>query len=71
MTRVEAQDAARAKYGEMGAISSDELLPRLVWCIGQFDRTVGRGKTWEIALQRSRPAKPAAKREEAPSEAAK
>lgn len=45
---------ARKLWGDLGAISSDERQPRLVWCIGQFDRTVGRGRTWEIALERSR-----------------
>jgi hypothetical protein len=45
---------ARKLWGDLGTVSSDEDLPRLVWCIGQFDRTIGRGRTWEIALERSR-----------------
>lgn len=56
LTREGALAEARKKYGEMGTISSDEGLPRLVWCIGFFGQTVGRGKTWEQALSRTRPA---------------
>ncbi len=54
LTRAGALIAAREKLGELGMISSDMVLPRLVWSIGQFGYTVGRGPTWEIALQRSR-----------------
>lgn len=54
LTRQGAVIEARKMWGDLGSISSDEDLPRLVWCIGQFDRTVGRGRTWEIALERSR-----------------
>lgn len=57
LTRVGALVEARAKYGDMGTISSDERMPRLVWYIGQFNSTVGKGKTWEEALSRSRPAR--------------
>ena len=54
LTREGALAMARELWGDLGTISSDESMPRLVWCIGQFDRTVGRGRTWEIALERSR-----------------
>lgn len=54
MTRTEAMTEARSLWGDLGTISSDDRLPRLVWCIGRFGQTIGRGKTWEIALERSR-----------------
>jgi len=57
LTRKGAVIKARKKYGDMGTISSDERMPRLVWCIGQFNETVGKGKTWEEAFSRSRPAR--------------
>lgn len=57
LTRAGALVEARKKYGDMGTISSDERLPRLVWCIGQFNATVGRGLTWERALKHCRPAR--------------
>lgn len=53
LTRVGAVVEARKLWGDLGTISSDEY-PLCVWCIGRFDVTVGRGKTWEVALQRSR-----------------
>lgn len=70
MDRKAALTMARHMYGEMGTISSDEALPRLVWCISQFDRTVGRGMTWERAIINARPARPEKTREQAPEEAA-
>lgn len=49
---------ARKLYGNMATISGDDALPRMVWCIGQSERTIGKGKTWEDALRRARPADP-------------
>lgn len=57
LTRAGAQAKAREKYGDLGSISSDEGMPRLVWKSGEFYQTIGRGKTWEEALMRSRPSK--------------
>jgi hypothetical protein len=54
LTRAGAVSESRNLWGDLGTISGDDKLPRLVWCIGQFDRTIGRGRTWEIALDRSR-----------------
>lgn len=55
LTRAGALIEARKKLGEMATISSDERLPRLAWVIGAFGRSIGRGKTWEQAIERSRP----------------
>ena len=41
---------ARRLYGDMGMISSDERLPKLIWKIGEFDTTVVRGETWDEAV---------------------
>ena len=54
LTQKGALIAARAKLGEMATISSDPEFPR-VWVIGAFRETLGRGKTWEQALERSKP----------------
>ncbi len=54
LTRKGAVLEARALWGDLGTISSTEDQPRLVWCIGNFDRTVGRGRTWELAIERSK-----------------
>jgi hypothetical protein len=53
LTREGALVKARELWGELGTISSTDDYPKLVWCIGRLGMTVGRGKTWEIALQRS------------------
>ena len=53
LTRAGAVIASRKLWGDLGTISSDERMPRLIWCIGRFGQTVGRGRTWEIALARS------------------
>lgn len=57
LTRVGALIETRKKYGDLGMISGDERLPRLVWKIGEFHTTVGRGSTWEIAISRCRAAR--------------
>lgn len=59
MDRRAAMIAARKKLGALATISKDEAMPRLMWVMGYFDRTVGRGSTWEEALHRSRPLPPA------------
>jgi hypothetical protein len=53
LTREGALVEARKKWGELGMISSPSL-PPVVWCIGRFKETVGRGRTWEEALARSK-----------------
>ncbi len=53
LTREGAVLEARKLYGEDGTISSDDNLPRLVWEIGNFYQTIGRGPTWEKAIERS------------------
>lgn len=59
LTRHGAMAEARQRLGEMATISSydDPALPRVVWVIGDFHATVGRGKTWEEALAHARPSK--------------
>jgi hypothetical protein len=56
LTRAGAMIEARKKYGDLGMISSSYFteFPRLVWKTGEFQKTVGRGKTWEEALSRSK-----------------
>ena len=54
LTRAGAMLAAREKYGDMGTISSFDGQPHMVWCIGYFGATVGRGSSWEEALKNSR-----------------
>lgn len=53
LTRAGALAAARDVHGPLGTISSDEQLPFLVWKIGSFKETIGRGDTWEKALNAS------------------
>lgn len=50
MTRTEAMAEARKRWGDLGCISHGEDLPRLVWKIGEFETTIGRGATWEAAF---------------------
>lgn len=61
LTRAGALAAARKLHGPLASISSDEMLPRLVWKIGSTSTTMGRGRTWEAALAAS--AKRKAKKE--------
>jgi len=57
MDRKQATELARVIFGEMGTISSQETfadgtpMEKLVWKIGEFGRSVGRGKTWETAMR--------------------
>lgn len=54
MNRNDALTEARTIFGDMGTISSDERLPRLVWQIGNPEKTMSRGDTWEQALANAR-----------------
>lgn len=53
LTREGALAAARERWGDLGTISMDERMPRLVWKIGFFYATVGKGRSWEEALRRA------------------
>lgn len=55
MTRKDAVIFSRLLFGEMGTIVSyDDIdgvpTPKAVWRIGEMDKTIGRGKTWEDAF---------------------
>jgi hypothetical protein len=54
LTRAGALVEARKLHGDMAMISSPDLPVCMVWEIGYFSQTVGRGKTWEQALGRAR-----------------
>ena len=77
MTREQALACARRFYGNLGMVSASGPLKHsetgklvtasrvlFVWKIGEFDRTVGRGMTWEQALHRARPGRKVEKEEE-------
>lgn len=53
MNRTEAATEARKRWGDLGTISHGNEFPRLVWKIGEFDTTIGRGMTWEDAFASS------------------
>lgn len=49
LTRGGAMLEARALYGDLGTVADHGYL-KSIWCIGRYDLTVGRGRTWERAL---------------------
>jgi len=54
LTRSGAMYEARKLHGDMAMISDVATDACLVWEIGYFNQTVGRGTTWELAIARSR-----------------
>ena len=53
MDRIAALAAARVLFGDLGMISSGEDTPKMVWMIGNMDKTLGKGKTWDEAVSKA------------------
>lgn len=53
MDRIEALAATRVLFGDLGMISSGEDTPKMVWMIGNMEKTLGKGETWDEAVAKA------------------